>query len=74
MNSALQALSNTPPLTDFFLNCFLNYTRNQSHNMNMSTVYYHFIKKMWRIKCPENYVSANVILNLMRDVSLTQYP
>lgn len=69
MNAALQALSNTPPLTDYFLTCFPEYPCHQSDNpLNLSRAYYRLIQEIWHTKRP-GYVTPTSILYTMRNVS-----
>ncbi|XP_025408642.1 ubiquitin carboxyl-terminal hydrolase 33-like [Sipha flava] len=67
MNAALQALSNTPPLTDYFLTCFPEYPCHQSDNpLNLSRAYHRLIQEMWHTKRP-GYVTPTSILYTMRN-------
>lgn len=69
MNAALQALSNTPPLTDYFLTCFPDYPCLQSDKpLNLSKNYHRLIQEMWHTKRP-GYVTPTSILYTMRNVS-----
>lgn len=70
MNAALQALSNTTPLTDYFLTCFPENPCNQSDNnsLNLSRAYHRLVQEMWHTKRP-GYVTPTSILYTMRNVS-----
>ncbi|XP_027846553.2 ubiquitin carboxyl-terminal hydrolase 20-like isoform X2 [Aphis gossypii] len=66
MNAALQALSNTPPLTDYFLTCFPEYPCHQSEKpLNLSRAYHRLIQEIWHTKRP-GYVTPTSILYTMR--------
>jgi len=69
MNAALQALSNTPPLTDYFLTCFLeNPDQETDKTLSLSSAYHHLIQEIWHTKRP-GYVTPTSILYTMRNVS-----
>lgn len=71
MNAALQALSNTPPLTDYFLTCFPEYPCHQSDKpLSLSKAYHRLIQEIWHTKRP-GYVTPTSILYTMRNVSQT---
>ncbi|KAL3870503.1 hypothetical protein ACJMK2_038558, partial [Sinanodonta woodiana] len=59
MNAALQALSNCPPLTRFFLDCggFVNTEKNPM----LSRSYKKLISEMWHKKRPSYLVPSNVV-------------
>lgn len=68
MNAALQALSNTLPLTEYFLTCFPEYPCHQSDKpLNLSRNYHRLIQEMWHTKRP-GYVTPTTILYTMRNV------
>lgn len=65
MNAALQALSNTPALTGFFLDCH-NYV--DINKAGLAKSYQKLIKKMWHYKTG-GYVVPSGILYGIRNVS-----
>lgn len=68
MNSALQALSNVPPLTQFFIECshMVGYVA-KDRKPGLSLSYLHLIKEMWD-KRARGYVAPHAILNGIRTV------
>ncbi|XP_067006537.1 ubiquitin carboxyl-terminal hydrolase 20 [Anabrus simplex] len=68
MNSALQALSNTPPLTQFFLDCgaFL-LGKGGDKKPGLSRSYHRLVQEMWHRKRP-GYVVPSGILYGIRNV------
>ena len=74
MNSALQALSNTPPLTQFFLDCggtLISINRSGDKKPGLSRSYYRLVQEMWHRKRP-GYVVPSCILYGIRNVSYLQ--
>ncbi|XP_050443595.1 ubiquitin carboxyl-terminal hydrolase 20 [Adelges cooleyi] len=68
MNAALQALSNTPPLTEYFLTCFPENPCHQSDNpLHLSRAYHRLLQEIWHTKRP-GYVTPTTILYTMRNV------
>ncbi|KAG8229849.1 hypothetical protein J437_LFUL009124, partial [Ladona fulva] len=67
MNSALQALSNTPPLTQFFLDCSGSVTRAEKKPPGLSRNYLRLIHEMWHKRRP-GYVVPSGILYGIRNV------
>ncbi|XP_011506015.1 PREDICTED: ubiquitin carboxyl-terminal hydrolase 20 [Ceratosolen solmsi marchali] len=68
MNSALQALSNVPPLTQFFINCghMVTYlSRNRKPPLSLS--YLHLISEMWS-KGTRGFIGPHDVLNGIRTV------
>lgn len=74
MNSALQALSNSPPLTQFFLECgtSLITLRSGDRKPGLSRSYHRLIQEMWHKKRP-GYVVPTAILYGIRNVSHWSY-
>lgn len=72
MNAALQALSNTPPLTQFFLACSvtaLNSSEPGKKPPTLSRSYHRLMQELWHRKRP-GYVAPTGILYGIRNVSL----
>ncbi|KAJ4429108.1 hypothetical protein ANN_26109 [Periplaneta americana] len=70
MNSALQALSNTPPLTQFFLDCgtaLVAANRSGDKKPGLSRSYHRLVQEMWHRKRP-GYVVPSGILYGIRSV------
>lgn len=68
MNAALQALSNVPPLTHYFLDCdHMVYYITKDRKANLSLSYMHLIKDMWS-KRSLGYVVPHAILTGIRTV------
>ncbi|KAJ1526918.1 hypothetical protein ONE63_008467 [Megalurothrips usitatus] len=69
MNSAIQALSNSPPLTQFFLECgnALITSRGGDRKPGLSRSYHRLIQEMWHKKRP-GYVVPTAILYGIRNV------
>ncbi|XP_046385362.1 ubiquitin carboxyl-terminal hydrolase 20 isoform X2 [Ischnura elegans] len=67
MNSALQALSNTPPLTQFFLECSGSVARAEKKPPGLSRNYLRLIQEMWHKRRP-GYVVPSGILYGIRNV------
>ncbi|XP_071447722.1 ubiquitin carboxyl-terminal hydrolase 20 [Hetaerina americana] len=67
MNSALQALSNTPPLTQFFLECSGSVARAEKKPPGLSRNYLRLIHEMWHKRRP-GYVVPSGILYGIRNV------
>jgi ubiquitin carboxyl-terminal hydrolase 20/33 len=68
MNSALQALSNVPPLTQFFIYCghMVTYlSRDRKPPLSLS--YLHLINKMWS-KGTRGFIGPHDVLNSIRAV------
>jgi ubiquitin carboxyl-terminal hydrolase 20/33 len=71
MNSALQALSNTPPLTQFFLDCgasLVAASRGGEKKPGLSKSYHRLVQEMWHRRRP-GYVVPSGILYGIRNVS-----
>lgn len=69
MNSALQALSNTPPLTNFFLECEAAIiTRLGDAKPGLSRSYFRLIQDMWN-KSRLPYIVPSGVLYGIRNVS-----
>ncbi|CAB3367411.1 Hypothetical predicted protein [Cloeon dipterum] len=66
MNSALQALSNTPPLTRFFLECGSSIVKNE-RKPNLARSYLRLMEDMWNPK-RLGYVTPSNILYGIRNV------
>lgn len=70
MNAALQALSNTPPLTQFFLACSvtaLNSSEPGKKPPTLSRSYHRLMQELWHRKRP-GYVAPTGILYGIRNV------
>ncbi|RZF42084.1 hypothetical protein LSTR_LSTR006677 [Laodelphax striatellus] len=73
MNAALQALSNTPPLTQFFLDCgataisSASNDQGQSRMMSLSKNYHRLMQEMWHLK-KRGYVIPKGVLYSFRNV------
>ncbi|XP_059484880.1 ubiquitin carboxyl-terminal hydrolase 33 [Neocloeon triangulifer] len=68
MNSALQALSNTPPLTRFFLECGTSLVKNSlERKPNLARSYLRLMQDMWHPK-RLGYVTPSNILYGIRNV------
>ncbi|XP_039297772.1 ubiquitin carboxyl-terminal hydrolase 20 [Nilaparvata lugens] len=74
MNAALQALSNTPPLTQFFLNCgppvisaLSNDSVGQRKPMALSKAYHRLMQELWDLK-GRGYVAPSGVLYCVRNV------
>ena len=71
MNSALQALSNIPPLSEYFLNCgnIITYVigdhKKEFIKQSLSLSYLKLIKEMWSTE-PKNSVVPHAILTGIR--------
>lgn len=71
MNAALQALSNTPPLTQFFLGCgvgVINTVEPSKKPPTLSRNYLRLMQELWHQKRP-GYVAPTGILYGIRNVS-----
>lgn len=69
MNSALQALSNTPPLTNYFLDCGAGVRlASEGRKPGLSRAYLRLIREMWHRKTG-GYVVPSCILYGIRNVS-----
>jgi len=66
MNSALQALSNTPPLTRYFLECGPILVKNE-RKPNLARSYLRLMQEMWHPK-RLGYVTPSNILYGIRNV------
>ena len=70
MNAALQALSNVPPLTQFFLDCghMATYiSKDRKHGLSLS--YLNLVRDMWNRKT-RGYVVPHGILSGIRTASI----
>lgn len=68
MNAALQALSNTTPLTHFFLDCGAIVIGKGDKKPGLSRSYLRLVQEMWHRKRPP-YVVPSGILCGIRNVS-----
>lgn len=66
MNSALQALSNTPPLTRYFLDCGPSSVKSEK-KPNLAQSYLRLMQEMWHHK-RLSYVTPSNVLYGIRNV------
>lgn len=67
MNAALQALSNTPPLTQYFLECGAALVEGRKPPA-LSRSYWRLMQEMWR-RSRRGYVAPTGILYGIRNVT-----
>jgi ubiquitin carboxyl-terminal hydrolase 20/33 len=69
MNSALQALSNTPPLTRYFLDCGPSSVKSEK-KPNLAQSYLRLMQEMWHHKRLSYVTPSNVLYGIRNVLTL----